>query len=47
MCVWRDESYGCEPAREVGFEGIHVCCAGEFWFTGDFVGDFVGGEEGC
>lgn len=40
-----DEGSGCHPAGEVGFEGEHVGCAGEFRFTGDFVGDVVG-EEG-
>lgn len=42
---WCDESCGCEPAGKVGFEGIHVGGAGEFWLTGNFVGDVVR-EEG-
>lgn len=40
-----DKGSGCEPAREVGFEGEHVSCASEFRFASDFVGNVVG-EEG-
>jgi hypothetical protein len=34
-----------EPASEVGFEGIHVGCAGEFGLAGYFIGYVVGEED--
>jgi hypothetical protein len=34
-----------KPAGEVGFEAVHVGCAGEFGLAGDFVGDVVGEEN--
>lgn len=43
--VGREQRGGCHPAREVGFETVHVGGAREFRLAGYFVGN-VGGEEG-
>lgn len=45
MRVRSDKSCGCEPASEVGFEGIHIGRAGQLGFAGDFVRNIVREES--
>lgn len=36
---------GSEPASQVGFEAVHVGCAGEFRLARDFIGDIIREED--